>query len=244
MSRDKEKVEAAGDGGDPNAWMVTFSDLLTLMLTFFVLLISMSSLDAKALRESMSFFPGAFGVLQKGDAGPLDRSVVDSIMIQSRFNSLIEEMTNPEETDDIIRWAGRIVVPDWAELTADDRGALVRVSTSSCFEAGQTILKPKMRETLSDLAEIIADTDLDVLVEGHTDNLPVGSRKYPSNWELSTARAVEVVELMISRGVDPRRLAASGYAYTRPVAPNDSPANRAKNRRIEIVLLKENKEID
>ena len=105
------------------------------------------------------------------------------------------------------------------------------------FESGRTDVKPDGKAALARVAQALATVpDRDFLVAGHTDNVPIHTELFPSNWELSTARAVEVVKLLVDKGVKPEVLAAAGYGQFDPVAANDSPEHRAQNRRIEIVL--------
>ena len=248
MARKKNKEEDSGDQLDPSAWMITFSDLLTLMLTFFVLLISMSSLDAKKLEKSFSFFLGAFGVLERGSAGPMGKQeAVQPFMILPRVFRDVEENLGAAMAQDVAKWfrtgSTEEDFPYGLELTVDPRGVVIKVGTTQVFESGTASLRPSARQILEDLGEIIADNpDLELLVEGHTDSLPIASKRFPSNWELSTGRAIEVLRLLVEKGVDPAKIAASGLAYTRPSVPNDTPENRARNRRIEIIIFREYKE--
>jgi chemotaxis protein MotB len=106
------------------------------------------------------------------------------------------------------------------------------------FASGSATLSEDARTTLEELANSIKLTEGDVIIEGHTDNAPILGRRYKSNWELSAARAFSVINALSDRGIEPRRLAAWGFGENRPVAPNDGAVNMAKNRRIEIVILK------
>jgi len=106
------------------------------------------------------------------------------------------------------------------------------------FSSGQVKLNPEGEEALAKLAEVLTTlNDKVIQVEGHTDNVPIKSKRFPTNWELSTARALTVVRFLQEQGVDPARLSAAGYSEFQPIAPNDTPENKSKNRRIEIVLL-------
>ncbi len=116
---------------------------------------------------------------------------------------------------------------------------VVQLSSSILFDSGKVDIKPEGKKVLAEVATVLQSIpDRNYQIEGHTDNVPiVGSPCFPSNWELSTARATEVVKYLISQGLQPERLSAAGFAEFTPVAPNDTPENRAKNRRIEIVVL-------
>ncbi|HEX4405454.1 MAG TPA: OmpA family protein [Polyangia bacterium] len=115
---------------------------------------------------------------------------------------------------------------------------IIALGDKILFDPGKTDLKPEGKDALTQVTVVLKDLpNRNYQVAGHTDNVPIKSKKFRSNWDLSTARAVEVVNFMISAGLDPKRLSAAGYADTSPVAPNDTPANMAKNRRIEITLV-------
>jgi chemotaxis protein MotB len=115
---------------------------------------------------------------------------------------------------------------------------IIALGDKILFDAGKTDLKPEGKDALKQVTAVLKDLpNRNYQVAGHTDNIPIKSAKFRSNWDLSTARAVEVVNFMISAGLDPKRLSAAGYAAESPVAPNDTPDNKAKNRRIEITLV-------
>lgn len=115
---------------------------------------------------------------------------------------------------------------------------VVELSENILFDSGKDRLKREGKEALAEVAHVLGSIEnRDFQIAGHTDNIPIRSKKFPSNWELSTARAVTVTRFLADNGVDPSRLSAAGYADTQPVAENDTPEGRAQNRRIEIVLM-------
>jgi chemotaxis protein MotB len=115
---------------------------------------------------------------------------------------------------------------------------IIALGDKILFDPGKTDLKPEGKDALKQVSAVLKDLqNRNFQVAGHTDNIPIKSQKFRSNWDLSTARAVEVVNFMISSGLDGKRLSAAGYADMSPVAPNDTPDNKAKNRRIEITLV-------
>lgn len=115
---------------------------------------------------------------------------------------------------------------------------VVELPEGVLFDSGKAELKKDGKATLSQVATVFKSiNDRDFQIAGHTDDVPIRSKKFPSNWELSTARAVNVLHFLVEQGMDRSRVSAAGYAYTQPVAPNDKPETRAKNRRIEIVLM-------
>jgi chemotaxis protein MotB len=122
-------------------------------------------------------------------------------------------------------------------LTQTTRGLAVEINASVLFAPGQAALQPDSIAALTAVAAVLAQVDNAIHVEGHTDNIPIGGSQYPSNWELATARASSVVRLFIAGGVNPSRIVALGYAENRPVAGNDVPEGRARNRRVTLLIL-------
>jgi chemotaxis protein MotB len=120
----------------------------------------------------------------------------------------------------------------------DERGLIIHVKENAFFQSGQADLTPAAQSALDAIAEVIQGIDNFIRVEGHTDNVPINTVLFPSNWELSTARATQVVRYFLSKyNFAADRISVSGYAEYRPIAPNDTPENRARNRRVDIVIL-------
>lgn len=125
------------------------------------------------------------------------------------------------------------------QLELTERGVVVRFADRILFDLGKADLKPEAIAILDQLAEVLREVPNPVRVEGHTDDLPINNERFPSNWELSTARATTVIKQLVEEyGLDPRQFSAAGYGEYRPLVPNDSMENRALNRRVDIVLLR------
>ena len=116
------------------------------------------------------------------------------------------------------------------------RGVTIEINDSILFSPGQALLQPPLIKAMSAIAEVLAPTEFPITIEGHTDNVPISTVLFPSNWELSTARAASIVRLLAMDGVDPSRLAAVGYGEFQPVADNATPEGRARNRRVVLVV--------
>jgi chemotaxis protein MotB len=123
------------------------------------------------------------------------------------------------------------------DVTTTTRGLVISMPEAGSFPAGRADLSASAMAVMAELAARLHDLPNLVRVEGHTDDVPIATLQFASNWDLSTARATRVVEFLIDEGIDPGRLAAAGYAEYRPRLPNDSPASRARNRRVDIVVL-------
>jgi len=217
------------------AYMLTWGDMCTLLLCFFVMLLAMSTIDPAKFNVAASSFQNAFsGVLES----------FPTIMISQDI--LIPRMGGDEQNKRLaIDAAERIRktvksenLEDAIKVKVTETGIAIKVADPIGFDAGESEIKPELIGTLSQIAEIIGKVDgASVRVEGHTDNIPIHTRSFPSNWELSASRALNVVKFLASQGhVDPGRLSAIGYGEYRPEVPNSSNANRMRNRRIEIYV--------
>lgn len=235
------------------AWMVTYSDLVTLILVFFVLLFGMSQIDIEkfeALAQSFrnraifDFYPSAIPyeetpnhIIDEGDLGEgFDFSGLDGDQSKSEKAKMDEQLkTLLTEVSQFVEESG---LDDIVIITRNERGVVLVLPEQVLFETGQADIIDEAMPFLDHVGSLIKDIPNVVRVEGHTDNRPISTARYPSNWELSSARAASVIRYFIEEhDVDPTRFIATGYSDTRPIAPNDGPENWAKNRRVEIVIL-------
>lgn len=224
------------DDDDDSNWMTTFSDMMTLLLTFFVLLYSMSVIDVDKFQAAISSLRENMGILSGGksfssqplpDSGSLGTDISRSS--RSNLTAAMQEMQQYVQEKNL---------EDRVNMNITQRGLVVRFTGQILFDVGKADIKSKGREVLDKVAKVLKDIPNNVMVEGHTDNWPIDTEEFPSNWELSTARATEVIKYFIEDpGINPIRLSAAGYSKYRPLKPNDSPKNRALNRRIEVVIL-------
>ncbi|HQA60311.1 MAG: OmpA family protein [Tepidanaerobacteraceae bacterium] len=227
-------------GGSP-AWMTTYGDLITQILIFFVLLFSFSNVDRDKFTAAMLSLQGSLGIidggmtLQEGDL--MEQGEIGEIMIsvqeQREFELLHERVEEIISEDDL----------NGIQVNLDERGLVIRFVEGVLFDSGKADIKNEARAILDKIAPLLIDTHRHIRIEGHTDNLPINTREFPSNWELSTARAVNVVKYFIEKhNFSPYILSAAGYGEYRPIAPNDSDKNRALNRRVDIIILKSTSE--
>lgn len=249
MSRRKKDSSSAGPPPTA-AWLTTYGDMVTLLLCFFVLLQSFSTIEENKLRQVLSSIQGAFGAAVSGGSvlpmgnGPLPGSSGGSDVIASENQS--DPIDQPQELgkdmqvtreylDEILaseRASGQV------QVTSDERGLVVRVLEPLLFERGRAQLRSEAAPTIAKVAKALKGMENSIIVEGHTCDLPIETQQYPSNWELSVARAVAVTrELVDDYKISPQRLAPTGYAEYRPVVSNISEKNRAQNRRVDIVIL-------
>ncbi len=226
------------------SWMASYGDMITLLLCFFIMLFAMSTLDAqkwKALTESIKESFGA-----EGATLPEEIEVPAEVITQEVVEVVEEQMSGKEALEQLQELEKRIDqyilekgLESAIQTEIEEVGLVIRMSTDEIlFELGSAELKPMAISFLDAIAVILKETANQVWVEGHTDNIPIQpGYKYPSNWELSTARASSVVRHLIGNdGLPPERMRAAGYADTKPRFPNDSNEHRYLNRRVEIVI--------
>ncbi|MFA7296467.1 MAG: flagellar motor protein MotB [Dehalococcoidia bacterium] len=229
---------AEGHGGDER-WVISYADLVTLLLGFFIILYSTSKVDADKFKMFAFGLGNAFNVdVRSGQPGgspihdggrgllpgPLNSGTIDRDLqtIQSEVEARAEGAGV----------GGQLIV------TRQDDNIVIRLPNQLLFASASADIKPEAAPLLQVAAGVIADLPHQVRVEGHTDNVPVGTDRYPTNWELSAARATAVLRYLIEQGhVSAERTTAAGYAEHRPVASNNTPEGRAANRRADIVLL-------
>jgi chemotaxis protein MotB len=235
MPRNNQNNKKDDDGGGSPAWMTTFGDMMTLLLVFFVLLYSFSSMDVEKFQGFISALQNQLGVLDGGqtitpnpniDAGTLGE---DYAQAPQNIQQIMRELDNYIESNDL---------GDRVEVENKRKGLVISLTGEILYELGRANIRGQGREVLSMISDILIDIPNDIMIEGHTDDLPIRTDEFPSNWELSTARAVNVIKFLIEEtDFDPARLSAAGYSEYRPVAANDNPNGRAKNRRVEVVIL-------
>lgn len=231
MRRRRRRTEQSDSGN----WLTTYSDMVTLLLTFFVLLFSFSEIDAQKFRSIMSSFQGGTGVLEGGST----LEFTDEI---EPFDGELEE--DLEKLKDILEeYADSIGLGAEIILSVEERGLVVRFMDNVLFDSGKADLKPESIQILKSVAEILNREEFkDRLfkIEGHTDTDPIiYSVHFPTNWELSATRATNVLRYLVEEeNIDGSRVSSSGYSFYRPIAPNDTGENKAKNRRVDIVILR------
>lgn len=231
----KKKEEEQG-GGAPE-WMVTFSDAMTLLMVFFILLFSMSTVDAQKEKQLSNAFNNVFN---GGGSNPIMGEGVGEDVLLNDGQSMEETLEQKQQSlmdilNGIIDDKG---LEDFISVQKVERGVSVILVDSLLFQSGSADLKAESRPTLMDISKVLNEIDNQIIVEGHTDNLPIHTYLFSSNWELSTARAVVVTRFLVeSAGVNPTRISAQGYGEFRPIAPNDTAENKAKNRRVNILIL-------
>lgn len=256
MDDDNECEEC--ESGAP-AWMATFADLMSLLMCFFVLLLSFSEMDIQKYKQVAGSMKFAFGVQRKVEADTIPRgtsvikqefspgkpspSVIPVMKQQTADDSRDELRVNASVSPEVQDLLARIeeglkeeIDEDVLEIVVFSDSVMIRIREADAFPSGSAQLQPGFRPILDKLEGLLEEKEENrIIVSGHTDNMPISTSLYPSNWVLSAARAASVVHYLSEvRSVDPGRIEIRAFADTQPVSDNDTPENRAKNRRIEI----------
>ncbi|MCB2291926.1 OmpA family protein [Clostridium algoriphilum] len=245
MSRKKKvKEEMRTD-----AWIATFADTMTLLLTFFVLLYSFSTVDAAKFKQIASS-------LQSVLTGESGKSVLET-SVKSGETPLVGEgvttttttttTTSNTNTEDIYKKVQNFIKNKKLEATviikSDDRGVIIQLRENIIFKSGNAEIIDKSKSVLSSINALIATFPNDIVIEGHTDNIPISNAKYKNNWQLSSDRALSVLEYFVtSKGqTHPERFKSIAYGQYQPIVANNSDKNRALNRRVNILIVADQK---
>jgi chemotaxis protein MotB len=239
-------------------WLLTYADMITLLLALFIVLFSVSSVSVSkygtlkaSLRDAFSgaVLTGGKSIMQAGssDTTKVTDSGAAAIMPDSPSSRTAKagDAAAREEEQELQRlkqrldaYAAQHGFSQRVETVVSRRGLVVRLLTDRVlFDSGESVLKSEGMPLLGEVSSLLqVDKRHPILVEGHTDDVPINTPQYTSNWELSTARATQVTRYLIGRGVSERRFGAAGYADIHPLASNATATGRARNRRVEVVL--------
>ncbi len=261
MAKHKKKRGEEHEEHADERWLVSYSDMMTLLMALFLILWSMASVNTSkfealsaSLKEAFSgkILPGGAAVMNTGSSSdsnekPTAEDPIQSMKAITPTTTTKSEATKAsEETEELKKlkkqideWTRAHGLSRQVETQIARRGLIIRVLTDDVlFDSGSATIKPGADQLLDQVSRLLkTQVTNPIQVEGNTDNVPVSGR-YPSNWELSTARATEVTRNLIRRGVWAGRLGATGYASEHPIASNETEAGRKRNRRVEIVVLR------
>jgi len=213
-------------------WLLTYADLITLLLAFFIVMYSISRIDSGKFSEVTTALTSAFSGSKLGVQSPEDLSS------ELAINKLLSKGNLGVLETQIQKIAIQLDVDKQLSTDMQSRGLIIHISESAFFDPGQAELKPEAKMILDLLSVQLLKLPNHFRVEGHTDNVPIHTAKFPSNWELSTSRAMSCLRYLVDKiGIPPQKISASGYSQYRPIASNDTPEGRAKNRRVDIVIL-------
>ncbi len=228
MRRRRKKEE---EHENVERWMVSYADFVTLLFCFFTAMYAISNIDSDKLGKFVDSMRSAFHV--EGARGNA-LSVIEGVQIFVPANVEVESDVKDILGTFIKESKGSI------DVTRDTRGVVMSVADKYFFPSGNAGLKDDSRDIMDEIASILHKYPNMIRIEGHTDNVPIHNEKFPSNWELSAARAISVAKYFVeNHNIPPGKLSTIGYSEYKPVASNDTPSGRAKNRRVNIVILSE-----
>lgn len=232
----KKQEEAEVENSE--RWTLTYLDMITLLFVLFVVLYSMANVNMtkfKALATSMSMAFGSGGKNMISSNGGGGTGMSNTSFISVRENNEFKSMVKL-----VKEYAAKQGITKKLDAKITERGLVVNLADSLLFQSGSAGLSPKAKEILDRLADIIFATKKQIRVEGHTDNVPIHTARYESNWQLSTDRATNVIIYWISKYPNQAaNLSAAGFGQFKPIASNDTPEGRTLNRRVDLVILRE-----
>jgi len=235
------KKEIKTDG-----WLATYADTVTLLLTFFVLLYSLSTIDSQKFQQIAVAMQSAF-------SGKADRSILEfnsssgDVPIVGKPQLTVEdaqENENLEILEDVLTYIKENDLENDVQIYEDEKGLNIQMKDSVLFDTGKAELRSDSKNVLEKVSDLIGKVDNKIIIEGHTDNVPINTPAMPNNWHLSSARALSVLDYFLDskKILNPQRFSAQGCGEYRPIAKNDTDEGRAKNRRVNIIVVTNVKE--
>jgi chemotaxis protein MotB len=236
-------------------WLVSYADFITLLFAVFVVLYAMGQSDKKKVEEVMQAIQQSFGMATAGATAPkvnvipsqtitIIPSLKPEIKVTPAGRARSGQKSRAAEKDfrQIKAAVEAYLVKQGAQskvtLEITRRGLIVSLKEAGFFNSGQATIKPEAYELINTIAEVMTQYNNPLRVEGHTDNVPISTAQFPSNWELSTARATNGLRYLLKHyDIDPNKISATGFAEFRPIADNATVEGRAKNRRVDLVML-------
>lgn len=229
-----------------DGWLATYADTVTLLLTFFVLLYSLSTLDSQKFQQIAAAMQSAF-------SGKADKSILEfnmssgDVPVVGKPQITVEDVQqdeNLEILEDVLTYIKENNLEEDVQIYSDSQGLNIQMKDSILFDTGKSELRTESKKVLDEIGELISKVDNNIIIEGHTDNVPISTPTMRNNWHLSSARALSVLDYFLGtkKNLNPQRFSAQGCGEYKPIAPNDTDENRAKNRRVNIILVTNVKE--
>lgn len=246
MARRKKRI----DHDNRDRWLISYADFVTLLFAFFVVMYSISSVNEGKYKVFSDSLNTAFSIRPapvNTATVPNEQEQLLKALVDKRTARLGEQQRKIQDrmknlTSGLKDVMSPLINQQLVNINLTKRGIEIDISASLLFRTGEAALQPGSLDVLRQVSAVLSNEELPIEVEGHTDDIPIMTAQFPSNWELSSARASSVVRLMINNGVPEKRLAVVGLASNQPLVPNDSPENRARNRRVSITVLAPNME--
>lgn len=246
--RRRRRRRATDDIENHDRWLVSYADFITLLFAFFVVMYAISSVNEGKYRVMSEAIVSAFHNEPGVTSGEMmvvrpqtkATAALSLPPVPARIKTESTQQAKKDRMRSLAKALNQALAPLSAQgkvrLTEGAMGITVDIDANSLFSPGEARLSLGAVRALGEVGRVLAASDFPIMVAGHTDNVPISTPQFPSNWELSAARAASVVRLFIDTNVDPRRLTATGYADQRPLEDNATPEGRQKNRRVAITI--------
>lgn len=238
MARKKRGHE--GEEHPSEAWLVPYADILTLLLALFIVLFAVSQTDQKKMSEMAQAFSSAFhtgGPSMFDQAGPSANQTSTLPMDDENLNYVRENQQLLEVQKQMNDYIDQNGLQEELNTVLTEDGLLIRIKEKALFPSGSADLIPASQALGQPIAGLLASVSQRVVISGHTDNMPISNSRFPSNWDLSTARALNFMKFILEQGkLDPARFSTVGYGEYRPAAANNTEEGRAQNRRVEVLI--------
>jgi chemotaxis protein MotB len=239
MARRRKRTEH--DNHD--RWLISYADFVTLLFALFVVMYAVSSVNEEKYKTFSNSLSVAF--TKQPVTVSTEQDQVLKALVDRRTARLGEQQRKIQErmknlASGLSQVMASLINQHTVSINQTKRGVVIDISASTLFRTGEAVLQPGALDVLRQVAAVLSGEELYVEVEGHSDDIPIATAQFPSNWELSSARASSVARMLIDNGVPAKRLAVVGLASNQPLVPNDSPENRARNRRVIITIMPPN----
>jgi chemotaxis protein MotB len=205
-------------------WLISYADLITLLFALFVVLYAAA--DKERARSIETAITSQFGYADQSSIGVGGHGVLPGSNSIAQVRIAIDQA-----------FAKNTSLRSLAKVTSNERGIVISLAEAGFFSSGEAVVRQEAMSMIDALAEALRGSNLPLRIEGHTDSTPISTPRYPSNWDLSTARASAVLKLLAERGLSSSQLSIAGYAGEKPVADNNTPEGRALNRRVDLVVV-------
>ncbi|WKV09809.1 flagellar motor protein MotB [Thermoanaerobacterium sp. CMT5567-10] len=223
---DEEKKE------NSERWLLTYSDMITLLMIFFIVLYTISTVNSQKFQQIAASLGKTFDGTNYVVGQYSGNSILDSIKTTNNANT---NNTIESQLDKLIKQNN---LQNMVTYKVEERGFVISLNDTLLFDTGSADVKPDQKATLIKIGNILKTMPNYIRVEGYTDDVPINNSQFHSNWELSVIRATNVVEILVNDvKIDPAKISAVGYGEYRPIVPNDSDKNRQLNRRVDIVIM-------
>lgn len=238
----RRRRRIVSDHDNHDRWLISYADFITLLFAFFVVMYAVSAVNENKLRVLAGSLGDAFGKTPASEA-PMPQPAREALPAEVRQRTLkqqqaIEEQAHMTEVaSSLLDVMAPLVKEGKVRVTQSRRGVSIEINANVLFAPGRAELEAKSLEVLRAVAERLRNEPFNLEITGHTDVMPISNPVFASNWELSAVRATSVVRLLADNGIVPARLSAIGREASQPIAPNDTAQGRARNRRVELMIL-------